>query len=152
MKARVSGVPTAQWLGIKYQLVAEVDECPGSLRYSWFENPQLDHPHMVPWGMKVKLCQVPPREAWDMHLPSLLSGSLLLPATALHSAAGASIWGVSSHTHSMTLLYLSKLPLPCPVSNGPQVKAHRSLLYLQTQQRDIVNYSCYKNSRINTIV
>lgn len=146
MKARVSGVPTAQWLGIKYQLVAGLDECPGSLRYSWFEHPQLDHPHMIPgeWRWSCVRCLLgKPGSCTCMHL----SRSLLLPATTLHSAANASIWGVSSHTHSMTLLYLSQLPVPLSSLRWPQAKAHGSLLYLQTQQRDTMNYSCYDNSR-----
>lgn len=52
----------------------------------------------------------------------------------------------------MTLLYLSQLPVPLSSLRWPQAKAHGSLLYLQTQQRDTMNYSCYDNSRTNTIV
>lgn len=113
--------------------------------------PTTRSPSHGTWGMKVKLCQVPPGKPGScscMHL----SRSLLLPATTLHSAANASIWGVSSHTHSMTLLYLSQLPVPLSSLRWPQAKVHGSLLYLQTQQRDTMNYSCYDNSRTNTIV
>lgn len=152
MKASVSGVPTAHWLGIKYQLMTGLDECPGTLRYSWFENPRLDHPHMVPgeWRWSGVRCLLGKpgsctyRSSYLDHCFSPQPFSTLQPAPVSEAFLYTlTPWLCSTYPSS---------PCPCPVSNGPQAKAHGSLLYLQTQQRDTMNYSCYKNSRTNTIV
>lgn len=122
MKARVSGVPTAQWLGIKYQRVTGLDECPGSLRYSWFENPQLDHPHMVPgeWRWSCVRCLLGKpgsctyRSSYLDHCFSPQPFSTLRPAPAsemfLHTLTP---WLCSTYPSS---------PCPCPVSDGPRPK------------------------------